>query len=1255
MLKQLAGGANWYASPAATLSSLNTSVGSIQSEISTINSNAIVKDGSVVFTADQSMGGFKVTNLAAPTDDNDAARKGFVDAQDAATLSSANTYADGVGSSTLASANSYADGVGASTLTSANAYADTVSAQALADANVYADAGLALKLNLSGGTMSGPINMGSAKITNLGAPTNAADAASKAYVDGVATGLHFKAPVKVKYDFAGGSSPDVPPLPTEPAAPTFGGTVHTVTDQASFDSALAAAVDGDSLFVPVSTTITLTAAKTINKSIRIYGGSKTSSVITTSAAIAANSGMLIVSGTKSGGAQNNNVQIDTLTLTSTSNVNDHAVILANTLSTSFNNGSTGLRFQDLIVNNTEFGIVVAADSWVIKGVEFNYLPVTGASDTARHIGVYNISTMGWVENCDFRCTTEATPRSIGMLLTASDYDFTPGATKSGGYSGNFVQKGCTQSSGNLRQWLVMEVFKANGLNSASMPTAGFSFWAINNSHGSSSSGSYILFEGAGTKAPLSFFDTMYFSGNSMGESSGTKKGMIAVDGLGAARSAGAPAHLYVSAANSGTAITGTLSGTYVQGCTDNNGSSPALSPVQGNLLAVNSTFFNAPSPASRISLEATSSGGPLAPSGLITVDGVALSADDRVLVIDATDAINSGVYLAASGDWARSSDMADGSNAASAFTFVEQGTVYADTSWVCTSDSGDAVVGTDDLAFQQFGAATVYTAGAGLSLAGNEFSVASGGISNSMLANSSVTQAKLSLVPPVSGTDAVTLSYLDSQLALKLSLTGGAMSGTLDMGGNDIGGLPAAPAGTYSAASKAYVDAQDALKLSLTGGNLSGALGMGNNKITSLATPTVSSDAASKGYVDSALSTGLADKVAKTGDTMTGALLIDAGVALPALGVTGGVTVSDIADGQFLEINTSLHQMTFSVAGQPYATIIDEYEVVISDTTSGGPSADALTNVEAGVIKLNKLGVPAVPLNDDEVAVKKYVDDQDAATLAAANAYADTELANKVSKVGDTMTGNLIVQAANIEVQDDDGTRQIQVANTSGVSEKAIMGTGYVSLEKFDPAGTLQGFYAHNQFYLHNAASDNRIQAEIDLTTPGVFLSLTNAGSAALPVLPEHVTTKQYVDDQTALSIPLSGGTMSGVLDMGGNGITNLADPVNNQDAATKAWVLANSSARSVRVFADVTAAVSANADVGGVGGGSNLSGQLPDMSSGSFVDDYDVFLNGMLLRPGLNSGTDNDYYPGTSLVNGQLKFEFGLDVADVVCVVSYN
>jgi len=58
----------------------------------------------------------------------------------------------------------------------------------------YVDTANALKLNLSGGTMSGAIAMGTNKITGLGTPTSTADAATKGYVDTAVSNLIDTAP-----------------------------------------------------------------------------------------------------------------------------------------------------------------------------------------------------------------------------------------------------------------------------------------------------------------------------------------------------------------------------------------------------------------------------------------------------------------------------------------------------------------------------------------------------------------------------------------------------------------------------------------------------------------------------------------------------------------------------------------------------------------------------------------------------------------------------------------------------------------------------------------------------------------------------------------------------------------------------------------------------------------------------------------------------------------------------------------------------
>lgn len=113
-------------------------------------------------------------------------------------------------------------------------------------------------------------------------------------------------------------------------------------------------------------------------------------------------------------------------------------------------------------------------------------------------------------------------------------------------------------------------------------------------------------------------------------------------------------------------------------------------------------------------------------SGTQTVDGVALIAGDRVLVKDQSTASQNGIYVVASGAWSRSTDAdTDAEVHAGMFTFVEQGTVNADSGWVLTTDN-PIVVGTTTLTFAQFSGAGQITAGNGLTKTGNTLNVGAG-------------------------------------------------------------------------------------------------------------------------------------------------------------------------------------------------------------------------------------------------------------------------------------------------------------------------------------------------------------------------------------------------------------------------------------------------------------------------------------------------------------------------------------------------
>jgi len=122
-------------------------------------------------------------------------------------------------------------------------------------------------------------------------------------------------------------------------------------------------------------------------------------------------------------------------------------------------------------------------------------------------------------------------------------------------------------------------------------------------------------------------------------------------------------------------------------------------------------------------------------NGALTVDSVAATAGNRILVKDQASALQNGVYTVTTvGDGStpflltRATDMntsGSGYNQINAgnYFLITAGTVNTNTSWVQTT-ALPITVGTTSLVFAQFSSgATAYTAGTGLSLLTNQFSI----------------------------------------------------------------------------------------------------------------------------------------------------------------------------------------------------------------------------------------------------------------------------------------------------------------------------------------------------------------------------------------------------------------------------------------------------------------------------------------------------------------------------------------------------
>lgn len=109
-----------------------------------------------------------------------------------------------------------------------------------------------------------------------------------------------------------------------------------------------------------------------------------------------------------------------------------------------------------------------------------------------------------------------------------------------------------------------------------------------------------------------------------------------------------------------------------------------------------------------------------------TVDGVVLATGDRILIKDQVAGAENGIYVVnASGAPTRAADADTGGEMSGAAVFVASGTTNSGTRWLCNT-TGAITLGSTAISFAQFGGGATYTAGNGLTLAGNDFNVVAG-------------------------------------------------------------------------------------------------------------------------------------------------------------------------------------------------------------------------------------------------------------------------------------------------------------------------------------------------------------------------------------------------------------------------------------------------------------------------------------------------------------------------------------------------
>ena len=305
-----------------------------------------------------------------------------------------------------------------------------------------------------------------------------------------------------------------------------------------------------------------------------------------------------------------------------------------------------------------------------------------------------------------------------------------------------------------------------------------------------------------------------------------------------------------------------------------------------------------------------------------------------------------------------------------------------------------------------------------------------------------------------------------------LPIKGGTMQGAINMGGFSISNLPT-PSANSDAATKKYVD--DAISggitpptgdyLPLSGGQMSGNIDMDSNRITSLGAPTAGTDAVNKDYVDTAV-TGF---LPTTGGTMSGNISMSGSSKVTQ--ATAPTENADLTNKQYVDQQIAAGAYTLPVASSSTlggVKIGENVNVTADGTISVNiPSVTGFLPTTGGTMTGNitmggssKVTQATAPTDNADLTNKQYVDQKIAASaytlpVASSSTLGGVKIGENVNvtedgtisvtipsvtgflpTTGGTMTGNISMSGSSKVTQATAPTGNADLTNKQYVDQK---------------------------------------------------------------------------------------------------------------------------------------------------------------------------------------------------------------------------